>query len=141
MDISSNSKISFEELNLVFGSMREVYATLSQKYYLPSLTSKAITKKYLTLMMLSGTNILKVPPTIKRHYIEYKIATIPEMHEKLEAFLIENNQPLTGLDALHLPDYHWIYDVCVWIDPINKIKLSRTNAAAKDSITRMIDQE
>ena len=45
MEIASH--VSVEELNAILGSMQDAYAWLSQKYYLPSLNSKAITKLYL----------------------------------------------------------------------------------------------
>ena len=141
MEIASHSQVTFEELNIVLGSINDAYAILAKKYYLPSITSKAITKPYLTKVMLVNTNILRVPNTITKHYVEYKGNTVSEMLEKLEAFLQVEGKPPTGLDQLHLPDYNWIYDVCVWVDPSNKMQIKRGLVTSQNSLTRIIDQE
>jgi len=63
------------------------------------------------------------------------------MLEKLEDFLKKLRRPPTGLDHLHLPDYNWIYDVSVWIDPSNSMKIKRGLVLSKESLVRIIDQE
>lgn len=142
MDTSSQVHISFEELNAIFGSIDDVYAALAQKYYLPKKTSKAINKPYLQQIFFAKTNILKVPNTITRNYIEYQGTTILEMMEKLERFLEAENHPPLGMDKLHTPDYQWLYDTCIWIDPTNKMGIKRHhNNIETGGLTRLIDEE
>lgn len=141
MEIASHSQVTLQELNIVLGTVSDAYAVLSQKYYLPDLSSKAITKEYLKKIFFSNVKILRVPRTITSNYVDYKGTTVPEMLEKLEDFLKKNDYPSTGLDGNHHPDYQWIYDVCVWIDPTNKMGIVRSHVPSNDNLTRTIDQE
>ena len=118
MEIASQSEASFDELNSVLGSTTDAYGWLSQKFYLPSLKSKAITKPYLLKMILSKSEVLKVPNTIARYYVEYRGITVnQQILVKLEEFLALNNLPTIGLNHLRLPDFAWIYNVRLWLDP------------------------
>jgi len=141
MDITSQTKASVEELNAILGGLSDAYGWLSQKYYLPSITSKAIRKEYLMKIMLANERVLRVPRTITRNYIEYRGNTIGEMLEKLEGFLRDEGHPPSGLTPLHLPDYNWLYDVCSWIDPTNKMRILKYTPPSKSTITRTINQE
>ena len=87
MDVSSHTEVTFDELNCVLGSISDAYGWVSRKYYLPSITSKAITRNYLMRMIFAKSDVLKVPNTIQKNFIEYKGMTVGEMLEKLDAFL------------------------------------------------------
>jgi len=91
--------------------------------------------------MLINSNIFRVPNTSTKHYVEYKGNTVSEMLEKLETFLQSEEKPSIGLNQLHLPDYNWICDVCLWVDPTNKMQIKRGLATSQNSLIRIIDQE
>lgn len=141
MDISSNTKMTYEELNELLGNKEEMYATLSQRFYLPKATSKAATKPYLTKVFLKSQNILKVPLNIPRSFVEYMGTDIKEMHQKLEKYLKDNNLPKTGMDAEHLPDYDWIYNVCCWLDPENTMGIAKQPNATLQNYEVEVDEE
>jgi len=141
MDTDSEFVVSLDELNTALGTIEDAYSFLSARYYLPKQTSKAINKTYLTRILLKNSYVLKVQRTITRHHIDYHASNIGEMLEKLEAFLKLNDKPPTGMGQLRLPDYAWIYDVCVWLDPTNTMKIPRVQVSSENNITRVIDSE
>ena len=137
----SIAQANLSTLNIVLGTIADAYAALSQLYYLPKRTSKAISKKYLMQVMLADSRVLRVSKTIEKHFIEYQGDTCPDMLEKLEAFLAEKNLPPTGFDFLSLPDYQWLYDVCCWVDPENTMGIKKMRIISEAPLTRNVSQE
>jgi hypothetical protein len=139
MNPIKSTNVSISDLNVVIGSVREAYNVLSTLYYLPAITSKAISKPYLQALFIEDSNILEVPRKITNHHISFQGNNVCDMLEKLEDFLKANNHPPTGLDVDHLPDYRWLYNVCLHYDPNNTMNIVRSYTPTQQTITRNIN--
>ena len=111
--------IPFSEMKLYIHNRKDLYDLLSQTYFLPDYSSKAINKTYLLQILKGDTNIFKIPRT-KVHIpslIRPRKFRAIDLLNKLEAFLNTLNLPRTGLDIKTLPNVLWIYSIFYTLDP------------------------
>ena len=98
------------DLNARLGNKTETWESLSQDYYLPSLTSKANNVNYLSsyiyadpsapnifMMKRCDMKLASIPPLAQNK-------SVPELFDILEDMLQNEEMPKTGLSYMTLPD-------------------------------------
>ena len=136
------SEVTLALLNSKIKSRFHLYCLLSQKYKLPSFTSRAITTNYLKSYIMFPCPIFRIlrnefhPPFIVTKHIN---AT--DLWKNVEKLLRQKNKPPTGLDEDKLPDFEWLVGVYFHLSPNDELNLFPKIQKHENLVSRNIDPE
>ena len=118
---SLNNQESLETRNL---SKKQLYLKLSDEYYLPSLRSQGMTRRYL-LKVLNNQVFRAHAISVKRCLAELKNSQLTKFKEvnvaisyqRIDNMLKEMNLPCLGFEAHETPEASWLYALARYLDP------------------------
>ncbi len=110
--------LKVNDVNSKIKTKLQLYNILSKKYYLPKLSSKAITKRYL---MKYTENPIPVYTICREGMIGHNFRINKYdglvLLEKLEQLLEAKRMKSTGMDLLTVPDKEWMMNAILNLDP------------------------
>ena len=115
---SRSTELSISALNSKVKSRFHLYCLLSQKYKLPTFTSRAITTNYLKAYVLTPCPIFRIlrtdfhPPFVVTRHVN---AT--EIWKHIFGLLNRMGLPPLGLDEEKLLDFEWLVGVYFYLSP------------------------
>ena len=135
-------EINSYEASKIIKNKKHFYDLLAEAYYLPTYTSKAITKEYLFMYSMSPIPIYVAKKTevVHHHYTDRKFTSI-ELLEKLEELLKSKKLNPTGLNMLTLPDQEWLCNIILTIDPEDPYGLLQRKISEQNSFTLKVNEE
>ena len=136
------TELSLSVLNSKVKSRFHLYCLLSQKYKLPTFTSRAITSNYLKAYVMNPCQIFRMPrnefhpPFIVTHHVN---AT--EVWRVVCELLKKKKLPPLGLDEDKLPDFEWLVGVYFYLSPNDEHNLFPKAKKKENRISLTIDPE
>jgi hypothetical protein len=134
--------VSSQVLNRKIGSKESLYRTLTNVYFLPALSSHAITKSFLLKVLdLSNTNILRVKNSqIRLRGTIYKRIPKDEIHHIVNSEVISKGLQL-GFDEGMLADYNWYAQIYLKLFPEDPHFLGRQPPEEEQNSQLSVDRE
>lgn len=114
--------VSLEHLKFFAKNKSDLYHGIRSCYYIPSFTSKAVTKGYLKEILKPDSSFLKISlEEIHPVHLEFTKIGVDDLLERLNVFLLSKGFKSTGLDSTSTPDVQWLANVCKWADPTDTL--------------------
>src|SRR5438105_3629239 len=124
--MSKNNNLNISTINIFIRKKKDIYATLSSVYYLPSITSKACSKQWLKELSKEDCTYFKIRnEEIRPVFIEIHRYDAFSLLQYLENLLKNKKLPSTGLTATTLPNIEWLHTVILAMEPEDRLKLKQ----------------
>lgn len=108
-------------------NVTQLYHIIAKEYYLPDLSSKAITKDYLLKYILKDCPIFTMKRVdVVHHHFRFRKYTSAELLEHLENMLKAKGKKPAGLSFHTLPDQQWLLNTILHVDPNDPLRLIKT---------------
>jgi hypothetical protein len=140
-------EVALTSIKKKIGNLSETYDFLSQIYYLPDQSSKAINKEYLENYFFLNKTQPKIL-MIKRNDLKMIRApkinndlTAAELLEKLELYLKNQKLPPSGMNFSTLPNIDWLAITLNILDPQDSLKIFVKPQKIEDTIIRSLNPE
>lgn len=138
----ATAELSLATLNSKVKSRFHLYCLLSQKYKLPTFTSRAITSNYLKAYVLNPCPIFRIlrnefhPPFVVTRHV-----SATEVWKAIEELLKKKKMPPLGLDDDKLPDFEWLIGVYFHLSPNDEYRLFPKTKKRESLVSVNLDPE